>query len=104
MLAELASEFAVVGETFAEASAGAGADLWAMSQQGPEDALNRTENTQPALLAAGVAVWRVWHELDGATPAALAGHSLGECNPVLWQHTIPASRRPAPHRTLNADG
>jgi [acyl-carrier-protein] S-malonyltransferase len=78
MLAELASEFAVVGETFAEASAGAGVDLWSLSQQGPEDALNRTENTQPALLAAGVAVWRVWHELGGATPAALAGHSLGE--------------------------
>lgn len=78
MLAELASEFSVVGETFAQASRGAGVDLWALSQNGPEDALNRTENTQPALLAAGVAVWRVWQELGGATPATLAGHSLGE--------------------------
>jgi [acyl-carrier-protein] S-malonyltransferase len=78
MLAEIASEFSVVSETFAEASAGAGVDLWAMSQNGPEEALNRTENTQPALLAAGVAVWRVWQELGGDTPAALAGHSLGE--------------------------
>jgi [acyl-carrier-protein] S-malonyltransferase len=78
MLAELASEFSVVGETFDEASAGAGTDLWAISQNGPEETLNRTENTQPALLAAGVAVWRVWQELDGDTPAALAGHSLGE--------------------------
>ncbi len=78
MLAELASEFSVVGETFAEASGGAGVDLWAVSQDGPEEALNRTENTQPALLAAGVAVWRVWQELGGGTPATLAGHSLGE--------------------------
>jgi len=78
MLAELGSEFAAVKATFDEASAGAGVDLWALSQHGPEEALNRTENTQPALLAAGVAVWRVWHELGGPTPAVLAGHSLGE--------------------------
>jgi [acyl-carrier-protein] S-malonyltransferase len=78
MLAELASEFLVVGETFDQASGGAGTDLWAVSQNGPEEALNRTENAQPALLAAGVAVWRVWQELGGDTPAALAGHSLGE--------------------------
>ncbi len=78
MLAELGSEFAVVKSTFDEASAGAGVDLWALSQNGPEAELNRTENTQPALLAADVAVWRVWHERRGATPAMLAGHSLGE--------------------------
>jgi [acyl-carrier-protein] S-malonyltransferase len=78
MLAELASEFAVVKATFEEASAGAGVDLWALSQQGPDEALNRTENTQPALLAAGVAVWRVWQEQGGAAPSQLAGHSLGE--------------------------
>jgi [acyl-carrier-protein] S-malonyltransferase len=78
MLAELASEFAVVKATFEEASAGAGVDLWALSQLGPEEALNRTENTQPALLAAGVAVWRVWQEQGGAMPSQLAGHSLGE--------------------------
>ncbi|MHB8678697.1 MAG: ACP S-malonyltransferase [Rudaea sp.] len=78
MLAELGSEYAVVKSTFDEASAGAGVDLWALSQDGPEAALNNTENTQPALLAAGVAVWRVWDERGGATPAVLAGHSLGE--------------------------
>ena len=78
MLAELASEYAVVRTTFDEASAGAGADLWALSQSGPEELLNRTDNTQPALLAAGVAVWRVWSELEGPMPANLAGHSLGE--------------------------
>jgi [acyl-carrier-protein] S-malonyltransferase len=78
MLAELASEYAVVKATFEEASAGAGADLWSISQDGPEELLNRTDNTQPALLAAGVAVWRVWQELHGLEPGVLAGHSLGE--------------------------
>jgi len=78
MLAELASEYSVVKATFEEASAGAGADLWSISQDGPEDLLNRTDNTQPALLAAGVAVWRVWQELHGLEPGVLAGHSLGE--------------------------
>ena len=78
MLAELASEFSVVKATFDEASAGAGVDWWALSHQGPEETLNRTENTQPALLAAGVAVWRVWLEQGGSTPSVLAGHSLGE--------------------------
>ena len=78
MLAELGSEFAAVKTTFDEASAGADVDLWALSQNGPDEALNRTENTQPALLAAGVAVWRVWQELGGAMPGQLAGHSLGE--------------------------
>lgn len=78
MLAELASEYGTVRTTFDEASSGAGVDLWALSQQGPEDLLNRTDNTQPALLAAGVAVWRVWQELGGPMPGVLAGHSLGE--------------------------
>jgi [acyl-carrier-protein] S-malonyltransferase len=78
MLAELGSEYAVVKATFDEAADGAGADLWTLAQNGPEEALNRTENTQPALLAAGVAVWRVWRERDGAVPTVLAGHSLGE--------------------------
>ena len=78
MLADLASEFPSVEETFAEASHSVGVNLWALVQDGPEEALNRTENTQPALLAAGVAVWRVWQELAGPQPAVLAGHSLGE--------------------------
>jgi [acyl-carrier-protein] S-malonyltransferase len=78
MLADLASVHPVVRETFVEASEGAGVDLWALSQGGPEDELNRTEFTQPALLAAGVAVWRAWLGAGGARPAVLAGHSLGE--------------------------
>jgi len=78
MLAELAELHPQVRETFAEASDGAGVDLWALSQGGPEEQLNRTEYTQPALLAAGVAVWRLWNAQGGAQPALLAGHSLGE--------------------------
>lgn len=78
MLAELAELHAGVRETFAEASDGAGADLWALSQGGPEAMLNRTEYTQPALLAAGIAVWRLWQAQGGAMPSQLAGHSLGE--------------------------
>lgn len=78
MLADLASAQPQVQATFEEASSGAGVDLWALSQQGPEAQLNQTEFTQPALLAAGVAVWRCWQARGGRRPAALAGHSLGE--------------------------
>ena len=78
MLVDLADAHPVIRESFAEASEGAGVDLWALSQDGPEDMLNRTEFTQPALLAAGVAVWRAWQAQGGAQPAVLAGHILGE--------------------------
>ncbi|MUV14224.1 ACP S-malonyltransferase [Noviluteimonas gilva] len=78
MLAELAAGDAHVRAAFDEASEGAGADLWSLSQQGPEDQLNKTEFTQPALLAAGVAAWRAWLARGGAQPALFAGHSLGE--------------------------
>lgn len=78
MLAELSELHPSVKATFEEASDGAGVDLWALSQGGPEEMLNRTEFTQPALLAAGVAVWRVWQAQGGVRPAVLAGHSLGE--------------------------
>jgi len=78
MLGDLAARHPVLVETFAEASEGAGVDLWTLSQQGPEAQLNQTEFTQPALLAAGVAVWRAWQQQGGAAPAVLAGHSLGE--------------------------
>lgn len=83
MLAELSELHPQIRETFAEASDGAGVDLWALSQGGPEEQLNRTEFTQPALLAAGVAVWRLWQAQGGAQPAALAGHSLGEYSALV---------------------
>lgn len=83
MLAELAAVHGEVKAAFDEASQGAGIDLWALSQQGPEDQLNRTENTQPALLAASVAAWRVWLKLEGAQPAQLSGHSLGEYSALV---------------------
>lgn len=78
MLAALAAAHPVVRATFDEASQAIGVDLWALSQDGPEAELNRTLNTQPVLLAAGVAVWRAWRGAGGAEPAAMAGHSLGE--------------------------
>jgi len=78
MLGDLAQRHALVRAAFDEASQGAGADLWTLSQDGPEEQLNKTEFTQPALLAAGVAAWRAWQAEGGAQPALLAGHSLGE--------------------------
>ena len=68
----------VIRDTFAEASAALGFDLWNMVAHGPADALNQTVNTQPAMLAAGVAVYRLWLARGGAIPAVMAGHSLGE--------------------------
>lgn len=69
---------AEVRATFAEASDALGLDLWALVTDGPAELLNQTVNTQPAMLAADVAAWRVWQAAGGATPALLAGHSLGE--------------------------
>ncbi len=68
MLAELAAAHPAVRVAFDEASDGCGLDLWALSSAGPEERLNQTEFTQPALLAAGVAVWRAWVAAGGATP------------------------------------
>ena len=78
MLAELGEHFPVVGEIFAEASEVLSRDLWEISQAGLDTDLNATENTQPVMLAAGVAVWRVWNERGGCAPLIMAGHSLGE--------------------------
>ena len=83
MLAELAELHPQVREAFAEASEGAGIDLWSLSQGGPEEMLNRTEYTQPALLAAGIGVWRAWNAQGGAQPSMLAGHSLGEYTALI---------------------
>lgn len=83
MLASLAAAEAVVGETFAEASGVLGYDLWALCQAGPEARLSETERTQPAMLAAGIAVWRAWNLRGGARPDMLAGHSLGEYSALV---------------------
>jgi len=78
MLAELASDFPVVSQTFSQASDVLEYDLWDVVQNGPTDKLNSTDVTQPAMLAAGVAVWSVWNEKEAAKPSLMAGHSLGE--------------------------
>ncbi len=88
MLADLAESFSVVGETFEEASDALGMDLWALTQNGPAEELNQTWNTQPAMLAAGVGVWRVWNQQGGARPAVMAGHSLGEYSALVAAEAI----------------
>ncbi|MDX9874943.1 MAG: ACP S-malonyltransferase [Spongiibacteraceae bacterium] len=88
MLGGLAARFAIIGETFAEASDALGYDLWQLAQEGPQEALNLTEKTQPLLLAASVALWRVWQQQGGATPSLLAGHSLGEFSALVCSGVI----------------
>lgn len=83
MLSALAESHSEVRETFAEASDTLGLDLWRMVASGPEEELNRTENTQPALLAASVAVWRIWSRALARKPARMAGHSLGEYSALV---------------------
>lgn len=83
MLADLAAAHQVVEETFAEASSALGYDLWQLVQQGPAEELNKTWQTQPALLAASVAIWRVWQQQNGTQPVLMAGHSLGEYSALV---------------------
>lgn len=83
MMAALASAEPLVQETFAEASSVLGYDLWQLCQQGPEEQLGSTERTQPAMLTAAVATWRVWRKHGGPLPAAMTGHSLGEYSALV---------------------
>lgn len=83
MLVELYQHYPVVQATFSEASAALGYDLWALVANGPEADLNETHRTQPALLTASVAVWRLWQQQNGAVAAYLAGHSLGEYSALV---------------------
>ncbi|MGV0998695.1 MAG: ACP S-malonyltransferase [Fluviibacter sp.] len=73
----------VVRATFDEASTALGEDLWTMVAEGPAERLSQTVNTQPIMLTAGVAVWRLWESLGGKTPAVVAGHSLGEYSALV---------------------
>lgn len=83
MLAELAETNPVVKDTFDEASSVLGYDLWQLAQEGPVEELNKTWQTQPALLTASVAIWRAWQQQGGKTPALMAGHSLGEYSALV---------------------
>lgn len=88
MLSELAETHPVIKNTFAEASEVLGYDLWDLVQNGPEEDLNQTDKTQPALLTSGVALWRLWQEQNGAKPAVVAGHSLGEYTALVCAGAI----------------
>lgn len=83
MLADLAAEHQTVEDTFKEASEALGYDLWQLVQSGPEEQLNQTEFTQPALLAASIAVWRIASKSGAARPDIVAGHSLGEYSALV---------------------
>lgn len=78
MMSKLAAVYPQVQQTFQQASDVLGLDLWTLVENGPEEALNQTQNTQPAMLAAGVATWRIWCEQSAIRPSWMAGHSLGE--------------------------
>lgn len=83
MLADLAAEYALVTDTFSEASEALGYDLWKLVSEGPEAQLNQTDKTQPAMLTAGIAVWRVWQSVSDFNPDYFAGHSLGEYSALV---------------------
>jgi [acyl-carrier-protein] S-malonyltransferase len=88
MLAKLAEAYPEVKHTFEQASDVLGFDLWDLAQTGPEETLNQTQYTQPAMLAAGVAVWRVWQKRSQRSPAWMAGHSLGEYTALVCSEAI----------------
>jgi [acyl-carrier-protein] S-malonyltransferase len=88
MLSALAAGEPLVEQTFAEASEALGYDLWKLCQSGPEADLNTTERTQPAMLAAGVATWRVWRRRGGPAPAMMSGHSLGEFTALVCAEAL----------------
>jgi len=88
MLSALADTFPQVKQTFEQASDALGFDLWQLVAEGPEADLNQTQNTQPAMLAAGVAAWRVWCEQSPVRPGWMAGHSLGEYSALVCSGAI----------------
>ncbi|WLD56674.1 ACP S-malonyltransferase [Salinispirillum sp. LH 10-3-1] len=88
MLGDMIGSEALVSSTFFEASEVLGYDLLDLIANGPEEELNRTEKTQPAILAASVALWRLWQEKQGAMPDFFAGHSLGEYSALVAANVI----------------
>ncbi|WP_299996597.1 ACP S-malonyltransferase [uncultured Cedecea sp.] len=88
MLASLAADNPIIEQTFQDASDALGYDLWSLTQNGPAEELNKTWQTQPALLTASVALWRLWQQKGGAVPALLAGHSLGEYSALVCAGVI----------------
>src|SRR5690554_3954802 len=88
MLADIAAAESVVLDTFAEASTALGYDLWALTQQGPVEDLNQTDKTQPAILTASVALWRLWREKSSVLPSYVAGHSLGEYSALVAAESV----------------
>lgn len=88
MLNDLAAAFPLVADTFAEVSRVLERDLWSLVSEGPAQALDQTQNTQPAMLAAGVALWRCWREADGPLPKVMAGHSLGEYTALVCSGAV----------------
>ena len=83
MQADLAHSYPVVKDTYGEASSVLGFDLWELVQDGPAEKLSETVITQPAMLTAGVAAWRVWQQAGGPDPSQLSGHSLGEYSALV---------------------
>lgn len=88
MLAEIGAQQPLIRDAFNEAADALGYDLWALTQQGPEEQLNQTDKTQPAILAASIALWRLWQAEGGAQPAFVAGHSLGEYSALVAAGSI----------------
>lgn len=88
MMAALAADFPEVKAVFEEASEALNYDLWKIVDQGPEDQLNQTQITQPIMLSAGVATWRVWRSLNGHLPTFMAGHSLGEYTALVCAESL----------------
>ena len=88
MLSDLATQYPQVQETFAEAEQALGYDLWQLITQGPEEELNQTHRTQPAMLAAGIAAWRCWQAKSDIKPSFFAGHSLGEYSALVAAGSI----------------
>lgn len=89
MLSEIAKEHAIIETTYMEASEVLGYDLWQLVQAGPKDQLDQTDKTQPAILTASIALWRLWQQLTDILPSYVAGHSLGEYSALVVAESLP---------------